>query len=512
MDLFETTGDGNQNRPYQSYIAARARRNPCLQYLSKFLADGSQSRRKCRTACLKFSSSSSVPTSRILDLEDLAGLLQEIKRNDSLRGRILIIEDLSKDVIELLGSILDIDPFFFASHINALQSDIITTKPYMATLPSTTKSRNFLNLHYHRVLRFDLRPSQGTLLRDMNVPRKVTILPSIKNVEIGLARHCCSILRTMGKDGLWLGTRTFMNFGNVNVKTYPKIGLILVDISLDHSFIVKSQDYPGTKEVALQSSLFQGGFENFLPDTFLHDNVLTSGNWHRSLFEGIDFFWKNEQPQEFDTKNPSLISLSYYPLKVVAAEWMTYLQVMYHSTKEYEYVPNAVSGPMEQLEILNNDLSALQRWNRRNMATAYKLRYVNAFLKSCCDHHRNICSCTGLMDDYEHIASMVDSYNRRLEITVPIVTSLIQIIDSQLSLKEAANITRLTYLAMVFVLLTFVASLFSMNDTITSGNYFFWLWFAVAIPLCALVFLIARPPAKMFKFYQIRGTGMINGG
>ena len=194
---------GPQTGSYQSYIAARTRRNPCLQNLFKFLIDNSRSRRSCRIACLEFSSVSLVPNSKNLDLDGLANLLHnQAKENDRLRGRILIIEDLSKDIIQMLGSNLNIDPFFFASHINAPHSEIVTTRPYTATLPSAAKSQNFLTLHYHRALEFK---HKEPLLQDMNVPRKVKALPPVKNVNIGLARHCCSIMRTVGKDGLWLG-------------------------------------------------------------------------------------------------------------------------------------------------------------------------------------------------------------------------------------------------------------------------------------------------------------------
>ena len=134
----------------------------------------------------------------------------EIKENDNLREQISIIEDPSKDIIQMLGSNLNIDPFFFASDIDAPQSEIVTTRPYMATLPSAVKSHNFLTLHYHRALEFERRPKEPSL-RDMNVPRKVKALPSIKNVNIGLARHCCPIMRTEGKDGLWLGERICAN-------------------------------------------------------------------------------------------------------------------------------------------------------------------------------------------------------------------------------------------------------------------------------------------------------------
>ena len=78
------------------------------------------------------------------------------------------------------------------------------------------------------------------------------------------------------------------------------------------------------------------------------------------------------------------------------------------------------------------------------------------------------------------------------------MTSLIQIIDSQRSFAETANITRFTYLALVFVPLTFVASIFSMNDRFAPGGKIFWLYFATAVPMCVVVFFVARPSGRLY--------------
>lgn len=270
---------------------------------------------------------------------------------------------------------------------------------------------------------------------------------------------------------------------------------MLVDVSFNHSYTLGHQDDNGTRRV--QARLFQGGFEDFLSGTFCDNPVPESGPGRRSLLEDLEFYWSNGQPHGLDVNRPTLASLAYYPLRIIAAEWMTYLEVMYHSTKQYEYVPNASHGPMEQLAILYANLSALQQWTRRNMATSHKLRYAIGFLTHRGTKDQEMKSCIQLIEDYEHIASTVDIYNRRLEAMVPIVPSLIQIIDTQRSLKETANISKLTYLALVFVPLTFVASLFSMNDKIALEARFLWLYFAIAIPLCMLVFLIARPPKML---------------
>ena len=206
------TGSQDQIMSYKSFVAARAQRNSCLQNLCDFLQNNTKSQHACRIVCLEFSSASGPPSCRSLDLDGLALLLQSTaKERDNFCGRLLIVEDLSSDIVETLGSTLNIDPIFFASHIDTFQVDIAATRPSTAILPSTARSQNFLNLHYHRVLEFEHLKSKQVLLRDMNVPRKVKILPRLKGIDVGLARHCCSTLKTEGKDGSWLGERILIN-------------------------------------------------------------------------------------------------------------------------------------------------------------------------------------------------------------------------------------------------------------------------------------------------------------
>ena len=44
--------------------------------------------------------------------------LEDIYQEEPPLGRILVIEDLTREVVEVLGSSLNIDPLFFASHIH----------------------------------------------------------------------------------------------------------------------------------------------------------------------------------------------------------------------------------------------------------------------------------------------------------------------------------------------------------------------------------------------------------
>lgn len=272
-------------------------------------------------------------------------------------------------------------------------------------------------------------------------------------------------------------------------------GLVLVDASTNMYSTFGQQRGEVTTPALFQSKPFQGGFQDFrFRPSFEGPVSWECGPKRRSLREDLIFYWCNGEPQGLDLDAPTLVSLSQYPLRIIAAEWMVYLQVIYHTTKQYEFTPDTVSAALEQISTLYTNLSELQKWARRNMATTYKLRYAIDFLKSNTMFDQDMDLKALLLQDYSHIASTVDLYGRRLNEMVPIVTSIIQLIDSRRSLIETTNVSRLTHLAMVFVPLTFASQLFSMQDEVAPGGKSFWLYFAVAIPLCFIVYLVARPP------------------
>ena len=194
---------------YKSFVATRAQRNPELNNLLELLQTKSARQSSCRIVCLEFSSAPSPPRRLSLDLDDLTPILgAKATGRDDLCGRLLVVEDISNDSIETLGCLLDIDPCFFASHVDTCQTNIARRRPSMATLPSRLRDQEFLNLHYHRVVEIEKSNATSSLLRDMNVPRKVRVLPNLKGTSIGLVRHCTSILKAQTKDGLWLGKIT----------------------------------------------------------------------------------------------------------------------------------------------------------------------------------------------------------------------------------------------------------------------------------------------------------------
>ena len=130
----------------------------------------------------------------------------------SVSNRLLVVEDLTKDVIEILGSALDLDPMFFAYHIDNAVSKTTSLKLWATILPSKIKSQSFLNLHYYNALEFDCDPSASKrFMSDSNVPRRVRLLPPTAKGRLALRRQCCSVILTTTKSGSWIGKETAEN-------------------------------------------------------------------------------------------------------------------------------------------------------------------------------------------------------------------------------------------------------------------------------------------------------------
>ena len=275
------------------------------------------------------------------------------------------------------------------------------------------------------------------------------------------------------------------------------IGIILVDPPINDSYFVTDKE-GCIQKVHLTSEPFTGGFEDFLDPPSVHDdNPGRPGPGRQSLLEDILYYWSVDPSLRSNIQDPPILSLACYPLRIVASEWMNYIAVMRFSIKEYEYSHDEAPGLIHQLNKLNEDLQSLQRWRRRGMSSRAKIRNTTRFLKVNLKSDENSELWSSLIEDYEHIAVQLDEHSLRMESMLPVVASLVQIVDSRRSFTETANVSRLTILALIFVPLSFTSSLFSMNDEIGPGGNQFWVYFAVSVPMTLAVLFIAKPPFKV---------------
>jgi hypothetical protein len=93
-------------------------------------------------------------------------------------------------------------------------------------------------------------------------------------------------------------------------------------------------------------------------------------------------------------------------------------------------------------------------------------------------------------DDFAQALSYMEEYRQRVDSLTSglasLVTALTSMRDSRRAMEDNKNVTRLTWLAALFIPLSFVASLFSMQDDISKLQESFKLYFKVAFPLTAI--------------------------
>lgn len=294
-----------------------------------------------------------------------------------------------------------------------------------------------------------------------------------------------------------------------------------MDPPVTDDYLIINEEALDTERINLSQKLFLGGYEDFSdPPPAGHSSRYHIKPTKTGLFDDLLSYWNQQYRPSLSSildsrRSARLADFAYIPLRVIAAEWTNYVAVMHKSVKHYEYTSSAEVSFFEELQRLNSDLQALQTWRRRSMSSQLKLRAVirhlehwdkseriwlsqtisssHASKEEGCDREWRGDN-TLLLEDFRYLNDKVSGLGSQLERMIPIVASLVQVVDSRRSLAETENISRLTVLALVFVPLSYVSSLFSMDASHGPGGPDFWVYFVVAVPVTIVVFLAAGPP------------------
>lgn len=430
-----------------------------------------------------------------LDEFDQTGLPRLFESHHQSIGRVLIIENLRPDVIRCLEEHLDVDPLFFADYITTdFQGiDKAPPPPSLAFCPSQIIERGYVHIHYQQVIDlgnpgYHKTPEYG-LHTEHNIPRNIRQLPPLSGRQLALSRACCSIL-VKRLDDTWYSESPCADPSpsyHYTITNNHIIAIILTDPPVREVF----QGFKQGENKTYQAATLHGGFEDF--------QQLTTGDWDkRSMFSSLLHYFRIHPPG-FRTSSPSTLCFAYYPLRIALAEWVLYSHLVSRYHKYYEYsLQDVHKRPLE------SDIVDLQRWRRRITQSRQKLSLLSQFITYWRKDEVDKQPWEMLLLDIDSIMSKLQHYGHSMEQVVPVATGMVQLLDARESARQAANVTTLTYIATVFVPLSWVAGLFSMSDRFLPGGEKFWVYVSTAFPLSLAVLLVSVVP--LWRMTMVAGS------
>ena len=235
-----------------------------------------------------------------------------------------------------------------------------------------------------------------------------------------------------------------------------------------------------------------GGYRNFIDCPSMTVLPMPRGPPRTSTFEDIIYYTTTLTPEEISDipNDPRLLFKK--TLMIVCAEW--YTLVMYAKTRltqlEWEIENPELQGNNGGLQVT---IKKLHGWRRRfpifgTILSGMLEKVVKRenFMSSPKNHLRD------LQRDYEILLSNIQNLQIRADRIMAVVTAVMSIEESKKAFEQNRSLARLTWLAITFAPLSFITGLFSMNNDLSTLVPTFRVFFAVALPLTALVLFLTR--------------------
>ncbi|KAI9170751.1 Vacuolar protein sorting-associated protein [Paramyrothecium foliicola] len=411
--------------PYAQTVRSQLPRHPCLANLLTLLCQLGPDVGETRAAVLHVDSTTRKASVKdrgphvISDAIRVFTTKPDSAQKQTREGHLLLIENIDRRTISKLGCELSVDPLFFASHVHSPWRNMLAATPSHSELPSMRRGRSFASFNYHRIYIFpNLDDGDSKLLRRSNIRRKVYVLPSMQGKRLGIAQHCCSVLvLTRGRS--W-------------------VGIILTDSALDGSFISlrKGQEVP----IFTSFQPLLGGTEDFGPTTQanLPERDSASQSTAAPMFDELIRHWClggvlrniliDTQPFPF---------VLYYPMRLVAAEWVNYTAAMCFSMKQYQVSPSNIS--YGDLELIASAHYALDSWSRRVLSSKAHIGAAIWLLRNQEQAINDDDDWKALLEDFECIRATLTEHAAQVENVASLVYSHIHLAEARRAFAEAQN-------------------------------------------------------------------------
>ncbi|KAM0328628.1 hypothetical protein ACHAQA_005040 [Verticillium albo-atrum] len=435
----------------------------------------------------------------------LDAALENLETDRDVALRLFVVEDLSRVVIESLGSKFNVEPDFFSEHLLAYAWHNVRD-PWKGATPLEVEieQRRWLQIRFPRARYFETSKSYGDVARkeeaSFNVLRRADDDEN-KESKWDIQGALTSLMRS--KASLW------MKKGNGSDETVTAILLLDPTIQEGHALWKGYRNWEKPPSVAGQHS---GGPEQ------------------KSLFD--DFVHWAQKPECFPQpplgSNPSRMHLPMAALlHLVGSEWLLVIDYIKARLNiidwELAYPKTFVQNPKD----IDGRMRKLHAWRRfipvfREMLSEMLLRVFHtsthidtmrggdfdarAWLEhqpGAENHIRHLLPDVVLQPykrDFALALDAMEEFQKRLERLTQLAVQTAIVDDSRRSMADNRNLHRLTWLATLFLPLGFIATFLSMTPDVAELANTMRVWASIAVPSAVItlgvVFTLSFPKAE----------------
>ena len=219
-----------------------------------------------------------------------------------------------------------------------------------------------------------------------------------------------------------------------------------------------------------------------------------------SFFDDVIHYTSNLTQEEISNIAEDPRVLMKKALLLTCAEWYTITQYAWTRLAHLEW---EIENPEIQLENsgLQHTIEKLHGWRRRlplfrqSISEVLEKIIKREGFMSCSQNHL-----VDLQRDFEILQSTIEDLQLRSDRIMSVVTAVMSIEESRKAVEQNRSLARLTWLAVTFIPLSFITSLFSMNSDLSNLTGTFRVFFAVAVPMTAVVLFLTRFANRIFDF------------
>ncbi|KAF2272729.1 uncharacterized protein EI97DRAFT_385072 [Westerdykella ornata] len=374
--------------------------------------------------------------------------------------RILMVEDLSRDVIEILGSRYDVDPLFFREQI--AEYNWYNTRDAWAMAPNL-----MVGIKHRQWETYEKARDESN---SFNVARR----PDDDETH-------WSYLDKPGSLVVMTRTRTSIWIGKDPQNEHQSVGIVLVDPTVSEGFPL----WGGPANFTLPPSMHDANPPKRQTPTALYDLILQAT---------LSYPWWFSSLSEAHCIGKPIFALP--ALNIICADWLVTCEYMKARLAQIDWELEKPHIFRSRGDVVDNALRRLYIWRRvlavlRDMIKDTIDQAIPSAERLTATSKGGSISVNDILPDYERVHALLNELQERVDRLTTVVASEISTEDSRRGLQENHNLARLTWLATTFIPLSFVSGFFSMTDSLSGMKETFGWYFCVAVPLTIFVMVVA---------------------